>query len=273
MIEDSAELLAEARAGSGTQAVSRATTILRLLARRGIEGLRLTQLTKLTGLPHPTIRRILICLMTERLVLQDPTTRRYHLGPLNFELGLATLRHARFDHAHEAMLPRLAQQSGDTVYLMARGGADIVCLALAEGHYPIRSHTFSVGSRRPLGFGAAGLALLAELDDDEVERVIQINSREIENHGRITPDYLRKAVANTRARGYAVTSNIYTQGVSSVARVIPRGDERPIYAVNISPVGLDRFTPARIEKLQLMIRAELDRLAANPAPPAWPSSD
>jgi DNA-binding IclR family transcriptional regulator len=280
---DDATLSANAKAATaGTQAIGRATTILRLLARRGFDGMRLTQLTKASGLPHPTIRRILKCLITERLVLQDETTRRYRLGPLNFELGLATVRDSRIERAFRQVLVRLAQQSGDTVYLMVRGGADVVCLDLAEGEFPIRSHTFSVGGRRPLGFGAAGLALLSELDDDEIERVLEINAQEIRNHGRITVESLWKGIARTRERGYAVTSDVYTPGIGSVGRVIQRDEDKPIYAINISTVGDDRFTPKRIDQLQMLLKTELSSIPTDiiswserqpplsPSQPAWP---
>jgi DNA-binding IclR family transcriptional regulator len=245
---------------SGTQAIARASAILRLIARKGLDGARLTYLTKAAGLSHPTIHRILKCLIDERFVVQDSVTRRYRLGPLNFELGLATPRESHFEQGFRAVLTELARQSGDTVYLMARSGADVVCLDRAEGHFPIRAHTFDVGGRRPLGFGAAGLALLSELDDHEIDRVFQINMQEIANHGRLTTEILWEAVARTRARGYAVTSDIYTFGIGSVGMVIRNGDDPPVYAVNISTVGADRFSLDRIDKLRRLIKAELDGL-------------
>jgi DNA-binding IclR family transcriptional regulator len=245
---------------SGTQAIARAAAILRLIARKGLDGARLTYLTKAAGLSHPTIHRILKCLIEERFVVQDSVTRRYRLGPLNFELGLATPRESHFEQSFRTVLTELARQSGDTVYLMARSGADIVCLDRAEGHFPIRAHTFDVGGRRPLGFGAAGLALLSELDDREIERVFQINMQEIQNHGRLTVETLWEAVARTRARGYAVTSDIYTFGIGSVGMVVRNGADPPVYAVNISTVGADRFGPDRVEKLRRLIKAELDAL-------------
>ena len=257
--------IAPAKAASGTQAISRASTILRLIARKGLEGARLTYLTKAAGLSHPTIHRILKCLIDERFVVQDSATRRYRLGPLNFELGLATPRASQFEQSFRAVLTELARQSGDTAYLMARSGADIVCLERAEGHFPIRAHTFDVGGRRPLGFGAAGLALLSELDDNEIERIFQINMNEILNHGRLTVEILRQAVARTRARGFAVTSDIYTFGIGSVGMVIRNGDDPPVYAVNISTVGADRFTPERIDRLRRLIKAELDTLPTRTA--------
>jgi DNA-binding IclR family transcriptional regulator len=259
-MEQSEATAVQPRSVTGTQAIGRAATILRLIARKGVEGARLTYLTKAAALSHPTIHRILKCLVDERFVVQDSVTRRYRLGPLNFELGLATPREGRVERGFRTVLAELARQSGDTAYLMARSGADIVCLERAEGTFPIRSHTFDVGGRRPLGFGAAGLALLSELDDREIERVFQINMQEILNHGRLTVETLRQAVARTRSRGYAVTSDIYMFGIGSVGMVIRDGRDPPVYAVNISTVGADRFGLDRIEKLRRLIKTELDNL-------------
>jgi DNA-binding IclR family transcriptional regulator len=252
------EAYSQAKEGvGGTQAVARAARMLRMIARRGTEGARLTQLTRLTGLPHPTIRRILKCLIAEGLVAQDPATKRYRLGPLNFELGLATVREANSERAYHSVLVDLAAATGDTVYLMARSGADLVCLDRAEGSFPIRANLFSIGGRRPLGFGAAGLALLAALDEASINRIISINMREIEIHRNLTVETLWEAVERTRKRGYAITSDIYTMGIGSIGLAIPNGDHEPVYALNLSTVGADRFTPARIETLQKLMQSQI----------------
>ena len=241
----------------GTQAIARAARILRMIARRGTEGARLTQLTKLSGLPHPTIRRILKCLIDEGLVTQETATKRYHLGPLNFELGLATMREANSERAYRSVLIDLANATGDTVYLMARSGADVVCLDRAEGSFPVRAHLFSAGGRRPLGFGAAGLALLAATTDSAVERLIAINAHEIEIHRRLSTEHLWEAIERTRKRGYAVTSDIYTMGIGSIGVAIPNGDQEPVYALNLSTVGAERFTSTRISELARLMIARI----------------
>jgi DNA-binding IclR family transcriptional regulator len=67
-------------------------------------------------------------------------------------------------------------------------------------------------------------------------------------------------VERTRTRGYAVTSDIYTFGIGSVGMVIRDEHDPPVYAVNISTVGADRFGPERIEKLRRLIKNELEKL-------------
>ena len=61
----------------------------------------------------------------------------------------------------------LAELSGDTVFFVVRDRQDTVCIARESGTYPIRAVTVDVGSRRPLGVGAGGLAILSSLSEEE----------------------------------------------------------------------------------------------------------
>jgi DNA-binding IclR family transcriptional regulator len=244
----------------GTQAISRAANLLRLIARRGSGGARLTDLSKASGLRHPTVRRILKCLINEGFVVQSATSPRYLLGPLNFELGLATRQDQSFQAVYGAVLARLAQASGDTTYLMARSGSEVVCLMRSEGHFPLQAKTFDVGGRRPLGFGAASLAMMAEMDDAEINSILDINQKDIDMNPRLTRELIWERIAWARKHGYAVTSNIYTFGIGSVGMAIKHGTGQPIYAINISIAGAERFTKKKIEQLRYLIREEIKNI-------------
>ena len=78
------------QSASGAQTVERAFQVLRLIARRGVTGMPLTEVAAGIGLPHPTAHRLLKALIHERAVFQDPATRRYKVGPAAFELSLAS---------------------------------------------------------------------------------------------------------------------------------------------------------------------------------------
>jgi DNA-binding IclR family transcriptional regulator len=253
---------AKSEAPTGSKAISRAAHILRLIARDEIKGIRLTQLAVLTGIPHPTVRRILKCLIQERLVLQDADTRRYRLGPLNFELGLATFNKPEFQILLKSVLSQIAAHCEDNIYFMFRSGADAVCFDRVIGTTPVRGLTLDVGGRRPLGFGAAGLALLAQCPDDEVEAILEANQREIDVHKRLSRERMLKGVALARTHGYAVSRDVTTMGVVSVGAVLPTHLERSPFAVSISfPIG--RATPDHIEFAQKLLCRELPAFSDN----------
>ena len=127
--------------------------ILRLMTRRGAPGWRLSEISKATNLPHPTASRLLKCLVDEGLVVvvRDAATKRYRLGPLNFELGLASGVKHEFRDQIRPILKHLAAETGDTVYLQIRSGLEVVCLDRIDGVTKLRDAILDVGGRRPLG--------------------------------------------------------------------------------------------------------------------------
>ncbi len=240
----------------GTKAISRAMLILRLIARHEIFGVRLTQLTDLTGIPHPTIRRVLKCLIDERLVIQDSTTRRYKLGPLNFELGLATLHSPEYSKRFHPLLERIASASADTTYLVVRSGTDSVCLDRIIGTHPIKTVTLEIGGRRPLGFGAASLALLAQYSDEEIREILSINKREIEIHKRLSRDRILRGIAHVREHGYSVTKDIATIGAVGIGMAVPSAAGQPHFAVSVASTK-ERMTKDHIEFVRRMMVNEI----------------
>jgi DNA-binding IclR family transcriptional regulator len=232
--------------GAGTRAISRATLILRLIARYEAQGIRLTQLASLTGIPHPTVRRVLKCLIDERLVVQDEDSRRYRLGPLNFELGLATLYKPEFLGPIHDVTQRVSDLCEDSTYFMVRSGSEAVCLDRIVGRSPMRIVTLEIGGRRPLGFGAAGMALLAQHPDREILEILRANDREIEVHRRVTVDGILRGVVRSRQLGYTMTRDITTMGVVSIGAVVPSRYEYSPFAVSVSSTA-ERMTPEQVK--------------------------
>src|SRR5665647_3143210 len=124
----------------GTQSIERATRVLRIIASHNSPGLRLVDISKQAKLERPTAHRILKCLIAEGLVRQSAETRRYFLGHLIFELGLAASSSFNLREICHPSLVRLAEKTGDTVFLAIRSGADSVCIDRVEGSFPIKRH-------------------------------------------------------------------------------------------------------------------------------------
>jgi DNA-binding IclR family transcriptional regulator len=244
------------RASEGTQAISRSVLMLRLIARWGVEGCRLTDLTRASAIPHPTLRRILLCLIDEGFVVQDEDTRRYRLGPLNYELGLATIHRNDFQKKLTPRLHRLAKLTGDTVYLNVRSSSEQVCLDRIEGHSMIRAVTQEIGGRRPLPFGSSGLAIMANLTDAEIDHAIQKSAKDIENHPRITVESIWRDIKKARSNGYAVIRDTTVIGVSAIGIAAPTTKHQPALAISLAMVN-ERLTPARANELHKIMRKVL----------------
>jgi DNA-binding IclR family transcriptional regulator len=237
----------------GTQTVQRAIMILRLMTRRGAPGWRLSEITKASSLPHPTTSRLLKCLVEEGLVVRDAATKRYRLGPLNFELGLASGVKLEFRDHLRPSLERIALECGDTVYLHQFSGLEAVCIDRVDGAKPLRAAALEIGGRRPLGFSAAGIAMLATMEEACVRRVLTSLNREIANHPRVTHNGIVRAVAAARDNDYAVSRDATVLGVGSVGIVLPAKAGRPMLGLSIAATS-ERLTGARVHQLALVLR-------------------
>jgi DNA-binding IclR family transcriptional regulator len=237
-------------ARSGTRAhgpLGRAMLLIRLLARAGARGLALTDLAAATAMPHGTVHRLLRKLIAERMVLQLSSTRRYTLGVMAFELGLAASAQFDIRPVCRPVLAALAETVDDTVYLIGRSGFEAVCLDRYEGQSPIRVLEIDVGSRRPLGLGAGGLAILSVVTDEELSEVL---GRVAEDPG-FQPNRaedVRTSVLEARKRGYAIVHDRVTRGVSAVGIAVRNSLGVAVASVTIAAIH-ERMKPARIRSL------------------------
>ncbi|MDB5511929.1 MAG: Transcriptional regulator KdgR [Enterovirga sp.] len=243
----------------GVQSIRRASQILSAIARRSPTGLGLSELSRRTGLAHPTARRILKCLIEEQLVTQDTASKRYHLGPLVFELGQCAPHQGALVRLARPALERLSASTGDTVYLTARSGTDAVCLDRIEGTFPIRVVTTGIGDRRPLGVGAVGIAILSRLDESEINSVLHENRFEYERYG-LDRTALHEAIWASRQRGYGVSNGLLTPGVAGIGLAITSAGGSPIAGISIASVT-DRIFGERLESTLALLRQEVSELS------------
>src|ERR687893_1276559 len=184
---------------SGSQSVDRALRLLALVGREAERGAQLSEIVEESGLNKPTARRLLLALMRAGLVEQEMRTRRYYLGEEAYVLGtLASRRHGLLELSLES-LRNLSEATMDTSFVSARRGNYAVCLHRQEGTYPVRTHALQAGNQHPLGIGAGSLAMLAALDDSEIERVLAANRKVLETlYSNYTMDLIWQDIAATR---------------------------------------------------------------------------
>ena len=97
----------------GTQALERATQVLLALGGNQRQGLRLTELSERCGLDLSTTQRLVKGLVRLRLADRDEE-KRYRLGALTFELGLAAGQSNAIVGRMRPVLQEVAQRTGDT---------------------------------------------------------------------------------------------------------------------------------------------------------------
>jgi len=236
-----------------TGSLRRAMTIMRVLANVDGRGAGLTDIARQAHLPHPTAHRVLSQMVEEGMIRRIEGERRYVLGPLTFELGLAATQQFELRQAYRPIVSKLARETGDTAYLIVRSGTEAVCVDRCQGSWPIRVITLRIGSRRPLGVGAGGLAIIAALPDDELDEVIRAIAPDLEANWATSESELRKLIEQIRRDGYTLIHNRVFQGVSALGQPIRDSRGRPVAAVSVATIN-QRLPPSRVRELNDYLR-------------------
>lgn len=222
------------RDSAGTQAIRRAAGVLRHIAAAGGAGASLADVARGQQLARSTAHRILQCLVDEDLIAQTPADKRYHLGTLLHELGLAQGASAMEIAQWRPVVEAVAQRTGITTYLMRRSGMEAVCVAMADGHSALRFVPVEVGQRRLLGVGAGATALLAALPQAQVEDILHLIARGHRTYPRIDEAGVRDAVNYAREHGVVISQGTVAENGFGMGMVIPDKERPPTLAISIA---------------------------------------
>ncbi len=244
----------------GAQTLDRAVSLLQIVGEGNRRGVRLAELTRLSGLTGPTTHRLVRALERHGLLTRDADTGLFHLGPEVAMLG--TIAAVRYDLEGVAApsLARLAQQTGDTALLTVRRLWHGICQARVEGGFPIRTHVLQRGDRHPLGVNAGGMAILATLSDEDVEQAIEFNTAELADRFPVyTPELLLRQVRETRANGFALNPGQVVSGSVGLAVAIRDVSGRGVGALTIASIA-DRMKAPRLSEVVACLQAEVVHL-------------
>jgi DNA-binding IclR family transcriptional regulator len=246
---------AHGSSASGTQAIGRAIALVKLVAASNGQGCRLVDLARSVGVSAPTAHRITAALVDAGLLQREARTHRFHLGDFAINLGILSNPLVRLRDTCRPFLKRLAEATGDTAFLVLRSGAEAVCIDRVEGSYPIRALTLDVGTCRPLGVGAGGLAILASLNAEERAGVYAQRREELQAFA-LAPGELERMARTTHRHGYAVSAGIVIPGATGVgmAMRLPGG---AMAAVSVAAIS-QRLDAARLK----LVASWLEREAA-----------
>ncbi|MEX2970568.1 IclR family transcriptional regulator [Streptomyces sp. C184] len=254
---------AEAKpAGGGVQSLERAFDLLERMADAGGE-VGLSELSSSSGLPLPTIHRLMRTLVACGYVRQQPN-RRYALGPRLIRLGESASR--LLGTWARPFLARLVEETGETANMALLDGDEIVYVAQVPSRHAVRMFT-EVGRRVLPHSTGVGKALLAHHSPEEVRALLGRTGMPAATEKTITdPERFLEALADVRRLGYAVDDNEQEIGVRCLAVPVPNSPTSA--AISISgPTG--RVSEAATDKIVPVLQdvaAQLSVALANQAP-------
>jgi IclR family transcriptional regulator, acetate operon repressor len=243
---------------TGTQAIERAISILQLFAK--VDGpLTLTEVSKASGLKIATTHRILGSLVRTRLLANDATSERYHIGPDALFLFAAAARRYGISAARSE-LDALTAATHETSAIGVVDGSDTVIVLQVESDLPLR-FSRPIGTRVPVHVSAIGKAILAASSSDLQQCVDTIGAlhrfteHTITDRGRLLAE-----LEETAERGWAVNDNERYRGVRAVAMPI-RGDGEPVRAAVGVQGPADRIPDEQVPEIVVALSTSAQRLA------------
>lgn len=250
---------------TGTQLLDRTVGVIKLLGTFGEQGARMSEIAESLGLKTSTAHRIVTALERHGLIEREHATKRYRLGLALFALGATAADGTGLRKLCRPALLRLAGETGDTVFLMARSGLNVVCVDRQEGAYVLDSLTGHIGGQIPMGVGPASEAILAFLPEDEAEAIIEANAPLYARYHDLSADKIRARLPRIRAQHYALDDGELVAGISALAVPIlpPKRDAVASIAINMTSARLGK---ERLNELLALLRAQIARIeeAINP---------
>lgn len=213
----------------------------------------LSELAALSGLPLPTIHRLIRTLVGRGHVRQLPS-RRYALGARLIRLGESASR--MLGEWARPYLVELVDSVGETANLAVLDGERAVYVAQVPSRHSMRMFT-EVGRRVFAHATGVGKALLAELPREQALELVRRAGMPAQTERTITdPEVLAAELARIVDRGYAVDDGEQEIGVRCVAVAVPGGPSPS--ALSISGPET-RLTPERVAAaVPLLRRAAAD---------------
>jgi len=227
-----------------TGSIPRAARILDVLA-DAPEGMALSDIVARSGFTKTTTFRVLAALTDARFVEQDPLGRSYRLGRKLSDLARLSERADIAALAAHACR-RLAEISGDTVFLSVPEGALSICVLRRTGAFPVRTLTLDQGDARPLGVGAGSLALYCAMDPTRRHAACRVNRGWLAEYNM--DEVTLEAEVNTfRAKGYALNRGHVVEGTSAVAVPVATKGGELVAALAIGAIDT-RMNDARVTR-------------------------
>ena len=248
--------------GGTSKSLRRALKLLRIVAERDGTGIRLKHIAQLADMHQATVHRLLSALVDEGMLWMDPDTKLYNLG-MQMVLMADSARWAALRSHMRPVLESLARQLTDDVYLAVISGYDSVLIDKVHGTFAGRIVSPGVGTRRPLGAGAAAIALLAAFPLERAREIFQHNLPRYVGIPWITGEAIWEEVLATHKRGYTVVKGQLVEEATAVAVAFCDPGGQPLVAVGVS-ANNSRMLPERRGEIAALIRAEAAARGALP---------
>lgn len=224
----------KSRARDGkNQSLTRALTLLERLS-ESAAGMHLTDLSYQLGMPAATVHRLLSTFEELDFVEQDPDEGSWFIGLKAFTVGNAFLKRRDFVASARPHMHALVEECGETVNLGVIDDGEVVFISQVESQEVMRM-IVRLGSRSPIHASGVGKAMLANMPEQRVTRILQQRGlARYTDHTIDNPAMLRDELEQVRQQGYALDDEEHAVGLRCVAAPIFDENGQALAAISLS---------------------------------------
>ena len=178
-------------------------------------------LVEATGLPKPTLHRMLQQLEPAGLLQREGDGRHYGTGVRLRQLAENLLLNSSLHGARHLVLRRLVEELGESCNITTLAGGEVMYLDRVETAAPLRFYLHP-GSRVPAHCSASGKLFLAQMTPAQRQRLLQAAPLQAYTPHTLTDlAALEAECKRVRREGHAVDDEEFLPGLRCVAVPVP----------------------------------------------------
>lgn len=198
----------------------RLISLLEVIAQKDMF-LTLQGLVEETGLPKPTLHRMLQQLEGAGMLQRQGDGRHYSIGLRLRRLAEDLLLNSTVHGARHAVLRKLVEEVGESCNITALSGSEVLYLDRVETPAPLRFYLHP-GSRVPAHCSASGKLFLAEMNAAQRRRLLEQVPLERYTDRTITElAALEMEMETVKRDGYAIDNEEFLPGLFCIAVLVP----------------------------------------------------
>ncbi|MDB5943070.1 MAG: IclR family transcriptional regulator [Ramlibacter sp.] len=203
-------------------------------------------IAKMTGIPRPTVNRLVATLNATGMLKPALAPDRFTLGPGVISLARVFLVSLDVRAVARPRMLAMAEELGCSVYLAVRDGMEMVLIEACRPRSSILSPRLDVGSRAPIPTSALGRAYLSALDDSQRNQLVDsLRLLRGPEWDHIGPG-MQRSIAEAQRLGYCLSLGEFHHEINSVSvPLVGPGDE--VMALNCGGAAF-MFTEERLRK-------------------------
>ena len=174
-----------------------------------------------TGLPKPTLHRMLQQLETAGMLQRDGDGRHYSTGVRLRRLAEDLLLNNTVHGARHAVLRQLVEEVGESCNITALSGNEVLYLDRVETPAPLRFYLHP-GSRVPAHCSASGKLFLSQMTPSQRRRLLEhVPLSKYTDRTITTLGGLETEIDRIRKNGYALDDEEFLPGLVCAAVLVP----------------------------------------------------